>query len=215
MEQQLRDHVERLFERAPHTRSSVELKEEVLQNLMEKYNDLLQEGKSPEAAYNISVAGIGEMDNLIADLWNRESRREQPSQQELEGAKTRSALLTAVGVMCIILSVTPILMGGNHAVVWMFVMIAIGVGLLIFNNMTRPGYVDDDDMVGDFRTWQHQGSEQRQLLKSVRSAVWAVAVALYFFISFNTFAWHVTWVVFPLAAAISSLIAAVLDLRRE
>lgn len=214
MEQQLRDHVERMFERAPRSRSAVELKEEVLQNLLEKYRDLLEEGKPPESAYNLTVAGLGDMEHLIADLWNQESRRE-PNSQEVEQARRRAALLTALGVMCIILCVVPVLLDLRHAVVWLFVMVAVGVGILIFNSMTKPMWLDEDNMVGDFRAWQSQDNQQKQLTKSIHAAVWAVALALYFLISFTSFRWHITWVIFPLAAAVNSLITALLDLRQN
>ena len=44
------------------------MKEEILQNLTEKYNDLLSDGKSEVAAYNIAVAGIGDISELIEEL---------------------------------------------------------------------------------------------------------------------------------------------------
>lgn len=46
----------------------MELKEEILQNLIDKYHDLLAEGKSPEAAFNISVASVGDVDELLSSL---------------------------------------------------------------------------------------------------------------------------------------------------
>ena len=50
MENKLRAYMEELFSEVTPTKQAVELKEEILQNLMDKYHDLLAEGKSPEAA---------------------------------------------------------------------------------------------------------------------------------------------------------------------
>jgi len=59
MENKIRDYLEDLFADAPQTKKVYELKEEMFQNLIEKYRDLLAEGMPEEAAYNIAVAGIG------------------------------------------------------------------------------------------------------------------------------------------------------------
>ena len=61
MYDKLREYIESLFKDAPDTVKTVELKEEMLQNLYEKYNDLLAEGRSEQAAFNIAVAGVGDV----------------------------------------------------------------------------------------------------------------------------------------------------------
>ena len=53
MENKLRAYMDHLFRDVKPTRKSVELKEEILQNLVDKYHDMIAEGKTPEAAYNI------------------------------------------------------------------------------------------------------------------------------------------------------------------
>ena len=47
MENRLREYMDDLFGEIPPTKQAVELKEEILQNLIDKYHDLLAEGKSP------------------------------------------------------------------------------------------------------------------------------------------------------------------------
>lgn len=49
MQDKLRAFIDTLFEDAPAGKKVVELKEEMLQNLNDKYSDLLSEGKSEEA----------------------------------------------------------------------------------------------------------------------------------------------------------------------
>ena len=65
MELQIRAYVDELFAETVPSKKSVELKEEMIQNLTEKYNDLIAEGKTPEAAYNIAIAGIGDVSYLL------------------------------------------------------------------------------------------------------------------------------------------------------
>ena len=72
MERKLREYMDRLFSQAKPTRSTVELKEEMLQNLIEKYHDLLAEGKSEEAAYNIAIASVGDISELLKQIKEEE-----------------------------------------------------------------------------------------------------------------------------------------------
>ena len=64
MENKLRAYMDHLFQDVPNTKKAVEVKEEILQNIVDKYHDLVAEGKSEEAAYNIAIASIGDLDAL-------------------------------------------------------------------------------------------------------------------------------------------------------
>ena len=68
MNEKLRCYIDDLFANAPSTVRAVELKEELYQNLTDKYNDLIAQGKSEESAYNIAIASIGDVDSLISGL---------------------------------------------------------------------------------------------------------------------------------------------------
>ena len=105
MEEKIRNYVEELFMDAPQTKKVYELKEEMIQNLLEKYQDLIAQGMPEDAAYNIAVSGIGDVDDLIRSL-------EGPSYDtsELLRQRNRSAALTAIGVIAIILSVVPVIL---------------------------------------------------------------------------------------------------------
>ena len=55
MNNRLREYIDNLFATAPSNRKTVEVKEEILQNLTDKYNDLIAEGKNEDVAFNIAV----------------------------------------------------------------------------------------------------------------------------------------------------------------
>ena len=206
MENNIRYYVDEIFAETTPSRKSVELKEEMIQNLQDKYNDLLSEGKTPEAAYNIVVAGIGDVSALLGELEN--DRTPQGNTQREENRRI-SAMFTAVAVSMYILSVLPVILLRNlTGVVILIAMAAIATGLLVFNSIVRPGPRDDDEdsMVEEFRAWRAGTHEQRSMMKAISSAMWSIVVALYFIISFTTGAWHITWVIFLIAAAAQSLI---------
>jgi heme/copper-type cytochrome/quinol oxidase subunit 2 len=93
----------------------------------------------------------------------------------------------------------------------MFLMIAGATGLLIYNSMTKPKKYksSSDTMVEDFREWQLDKSDEKdkkQMRKAISSALWSITVAVYLIVSFWTFAWAITWIIFIIAAALESLI---------
>lgn len=211
MEGKLRRYVDELFTDTVPTKKAVELKEEMILNLTEKYSDLLSEGKSPEAAFNIAVAGIGDVSGLLKDLEN-----DSNNPQQMEAQRRKSAMLTAISIMMYILSVLPlivlsILFDSEASVIigiaFMFIVISGATGLLIYNTMTKPKYLkEDDSIVEEFRQWQSGNRDKKSLRSSISAALWSIVVALYFIISFLTGAWYITWIIFIIAAALESLI---------
>ena len=85
MEQALREYVENIFKDAPNTLKAVELKEEIVQNLIEKYHDLLNEGKTEQAAYNISVVSIGDVNELLRSIEPTNNAAAASAQQKSTG----------------------------------------------------------------------------------------------------------------------------------
>lgn len=222
MEDKLRAYMDYLFRDVKATRKSVELKEEILQNLIDKYRDLLAEGKTPEAAYNIAVASIGDMDELLAGLNDELSFEKEVSGEQLERGKKKSAILVSAAVMMYILCLLPpILLSGsrleeNLAPALMFLMIACGTGLLIYDHMTKPHYRKvDDSIVEEFKEWKDQTDSDRRAMKALSSALWSIITVIYIIISFWTMAWHITWVIFLIGAAVEGILKAVFELKRQ
>ena len=222
MEDKLRAYMDYLFRDVKPTRKSVELKEEILQNLIDKYRDLLAEGKTPEAAYNIAVASIGDMDELLAGLNDELSFEKEVSGEQLERGKKKSALLVSAAVMMYILCLLPpILLSGtrleeNLAPALMFLMIACGTGLLIYDHMTKPRYRKvDDSIVEEFKEWKDQADSDRRAMKALSSELWSIITVIYIIISFWTMAWHITWVIFLIGAAVEGILKVVFELKRQ
>lgn len=236
MEDKLRRYMDSLFEDAPNSKQAVELKEEILQNTLERYQDLLAEGKSQEAAFNIAVAGIGDVTELLQSLKNGAASEsankaadnsgyyngygQQYTREEIEKSKSRSALFTTIAIMLYILCVVPpMLLSGtaledNLAPCLMFVMIAVATGLLIYNGKTKIRYhKTQDTMVEDFKEWKEAKSERTSLRKSLSSALWSLGVVVYLIVSFATGAWYITWVIFLILVAMDNIIKACFDLK--
>ena len=215
MKEQLSTHSETLFSDAPNTKKAIELKEELIQNSYDKYDDLILEGKTPEAAYNISAASIGDITYLIEDL-----KKDMITVREetIEKGRKRSALLVSSAVMLYIMSIIPIILLSEfgleiQGVVLMFVLIA---GLLIYNGMTKTSYKKKDQTIAEeFREWKSENADRIKARKAISSALWMIVVVVYLLISFWTMHWGITWIIFLIAAAIDNIIKAIFELTKK
>lgn len=216
MENKFREYIDKLFATAPHGRKTVELKEELVQNLMERYNDLVSQGKSEVAAYNIAVASVGEVDELLSYL----KKPEQPpavSPEEMERAKRRSALFVSSAVALYVACPVPLFLLQNPTgLVLLILVAAIATFLIIYHSMTQPKYLrNDDTLIEEFREWQNQNTEEKTAMKSVSTAIWCLTTVLYFVVSFGTMAWHITWLIFLIGTAVNAVARAAFDLRKK
>lgn len=213
MEEKLRQYVENLFAKAPKTQKMLELREEIFLNLKEKYNDLRAAGASEEEAYEIVKNGVGDVEELIYSALDNGGRK--PTEQE----RKRGAGLTAAAIMLYILSPLFIIVFGsmNNPIVglaFMFILIAVATGLLVYRSSMRAGYNAyekmDDSMVEEFRQWQVENKQKNEKKNAYLGAVWPIVTAVYFIISFTTGAWPITWIIFLIGAAVHQIVKAAL-----
>lgn len=220
MKDKLRAYLDHIFADAPKTRRAYELEEEIMANLLDKYNDLVAQGKSEEEAYRAAIASIGNIEEIVAEL----ERESQPvSSAAVETAQKRSAVLTAVAVMLYIIGPAFVILFGEVfrnetiGILIMFACCAVATGLLIFKSMTKPKYLRrDDTVVEEFKEFKSQKDHhyhRRSGFGQIAAAVWSVALVAYFIVSFATQAWYITWVIFLIALAVQNIIKAVMDLR--
>lgn len=125
---------------------------------------------------------------------------------ENEEKKKKSALLLSVAIMLYIVSVVPpILIDDAAGSALMFVMVAVATGIIVYRSILNS------------KTKSEEEKEPKQLenpkLKAVKSGVRALSVVLFFVISFLSGAWYITWLVFPITAAINNIIEACFDLK--
>lgn len=207
----IEEYVDELFENAPNNKKTMEFKEELLANLLEKYNDLVESGMEREAAYNKVVGSIGNIDNLFEDDAIKETKESSD--------KKKYARNIAIAVMMYILSPVSVILSevwGNEilGIVIMFVLIACATGLIIYTNMSRPKYNrQDDTMVEEFKEWQSAKSNNYRAYKSVKSAITSITVVVYLLVSFLTFQWWITWIIFLIGGAVEKAVKAYFEMK--
>lgn len=70
-------------------------------------------------------------------------------------------------------------------------------------------------MVEEFKEWQADTKDQKQMRGAISSALWSLIVVLYFIISFTTRAWHVSWIIFVVGGLVESLINIFFAMQRK
>ena len=147
MKDQLAQYVNLLFAGAT---GCEDIKQEILQNTLDRYDDLIDEGKTPEAAYRLAIIGIGDINEIL----NASSGTQAPvSPAVLETRKkaldtpTRK-LLRAIGVALYILCPTPVLVLGSMGmgvtgVCGLLAMVAVATVLVILGSSGGRGQEDN------------------------------------------------------------------------
>lgn len=208
MKDQLTQYVNLLFAGAA---GCEDIKQEILQNTLDRYDDLIEEGKTPEAAYRLAIIGIGDVSELLGTSGGNAapvSPAFPESKKKALDTPTKK-LLRAIGIALYILCPIPMLvlgvMGmGVLGVCGCLAMVAVATALVILGAGGRNREDNASRQV-----------PQSPLAQSINSLVWTIGLALYFIVSFLTGAWHITWVIFPLTAAVKGLITAIMDLKGD
>lgn len=123
MNEKLKRYLDNAFRSAPKNARTAELKEEILQNVNEKYNDLIAAGKSEDDAYRIAINGIGDLSELLGNGAPKDAQKQDGSAE-----------------------------------------------------------------------------------KAIRGAIWFLSVTAYLWVSIQTGAWGVTWMIFGLTFAINQIV---------
>lgn len=219
MSENLRRRVDELFENAPKTKRANELKEELLANLIEKYNDLIEAGSTPDEALEKAIRGVGDLGELINslkenDVFNYGERKRERQKSAL--IISVSVMLYIIGVVVLILLVEVFNINENIAVCLMLTIDAIATGLIVYNAISKPKYLrSDDTMVEEFKEWKSGNNEKNKILQSIKSIIWTLIVVIYLSISFLFNSWAYSWIIFIVGAAIEKIVTLVFQLKEK
>ena len=207
MREQLIQYVQLLFAGAADCDDT---RQEILQNTLDRYDDLIAAGKTPEAAYRLAIMGIGDINEILGRTSGTPAVMPVPAvSQEKQDTPTKK-ILRAIGVGLYILCPIPlfVLSGmwnmGIPGLCGTLTLVAVATVLIILGAKKETENADVEP-----------GTPQSALVKSINGLIWAIGLAIYFIVSFLTGAWYITWVIFPITAAVQGLVKAILDLKED
>lgn len=187
-----------------------DIKQEILQNTLDRYDDLLAQGKTQEAAYTLSISGIGDITELLGSTPEKQQVVPEPTAPTPIPAKSRvrKKVAIAVAICLYILCPIPVLILTNElGLCGLLAMIAIATGILIATGEKKE--------VEKEKKEEQPQAPSKQMRKSIHSAISTAGLCCYFITSFLTGAWHITWLIFPIVAAITGLVNACLDMKED
>ncbi|EQF27137.1 hypothetical protein QEW_0837 [Clostridioides difficile CD160] len=214
----IRTYINNSFTGINETKKVKELKDELFENLKEKYNDQIQCGKTEQEAYNSVISGIGDLSELIESV--KEPYFIPP---ELIEEKKKRALRASIAIAIFIISpflfVVSIVSFGVEptlAILLMLILIAIGVGLLVYNQMTKPNYVlYNDTSTKEFKEFKTNYDDINPAYKSFISAYWIIIVAIYLITSMLFDIWSFSWILFIIGSAGVEIIKGIIQLSES
>ncbi len=209
MREQLIQYVNLLFAGASDCE---DIHQEILQNTLDRYDDLIAQGKVPEAAYRLAITGIGDINEILGThSLNTPATPTHVPYPDEQGDTPGKKLLRTIAVALYIMCPIPLILLGSSGndmleifgVCSLLAIVAVATVLIMLGAKK--------DQSGKEKNKKEARSP---LAKSIGGLIWAIGLGVYFLISFSTNAWHITWVIFPILAVLDDL-AAILVQRKE
>lgn len=206
MREQLIQYVDLIF---AGTRDSDDIKQEILQNTLDRYDDLIAEGKAPEAAYRLAIMGIGDINEILGTVPAAPHYAPPVSHPQKDEDTPEMKKKRAIAIALYILCPVPLIMLGSiggdifavFGVCCMLALIAYATYLMVVNSPK-----DEEE---------HKKETDPEPLRAIKKAISTLALVLFLVVSFYTQAWYITWLIFPIAAAVKELLRAIWDLKEE
>lgn len=224
MNERIVRHMDMLFDVAPRTRKTLELKQEMTQNANDKYQDLIAEGYSEEDAYQNVIGSIGDVSELFEDL------EERTPYTMSEADRKKKALITSISVGLYILAGVVFFLcqwldempGGEYmeygslGLVLAAAICIVPTCMLVYVSNLYPSYKkEDDSMVEEYKEVTSTSKREKAIIGAVSTIIWTVTIVLYFIISFGTGAWYITWIIFLMGGCAESIAVLVLNAKKE
>ncbi|AYW47449.1 beta-carotene 15,15'-monooxygenase [Tetragenococcus osmophilus] len=146
----IKNYLDSLFLNVPKTPETEKAKEDLLSNMEDHYYELINEGKSEQEAIGTVISEFGSIDELLAELeLDKEQRKDNEFLDaigleeafEFWATVRRFALVVSLGILSFCFALSGVVFANYGsiisvlAVIFFFVLVAIGVGLIVPNGM--------------------------------------------------------------------------------
>lgn len=223
----IQNYINALFSSLPKTPNVLRMQAEMLENLEEKYQDLLRAGKSEDEAVGIVLAGIGTVDELKAGLGIDEEPQEAPADDHSAFLAERAAFqkkFAAAIAAGVVLCICAIIAGGvadaflnNDGITCavFFGPIAFAVAIFVFFGIRLSWYDQQYQAICGDRPQFSDDKKGPTLSGVVSSILFPLAAMFYLYIGFRHHLWHPGWIIFPVCGIIVGGLEAVEAYRKQ
>ena len=208
MREQLIHYVSLLFAGA---KNAEDIQQEIMQNTLDRYDDMIAQGKTPEAAYRLAISGIGDINEILNTIPSQDSSDYKAPKSADTDNSLSSKIVRAIAVGLYILCPVPLFVLSEFNMSTLGLCGTIGV-VAVATVVLILGKKKSEPAPEITEQNTHPESE---LTKSINSLIWAIGLAIYFIISFATQAWLITWVIFPMIGAVQGIVKACMDFKER
>ena len=210
----IRNYINAMFSSLPKTPEILRLQAEMMENMEDKYNDLIREGKSEHEAVGIILADIGSAENLKAELGITDVDP-QPTQDlsafltQRAAFQRKFAIAIASGVvLCICASIAGAVCDAfthndTYTCLAFFVPIAAAVAIFVYFGIREDWYENR------YKEIYHESEpESKGFSDAIAAIIFPLAVVIYLILGFVFDLWHPGWIIFPICGLIVAAVEA-------
>ncbi len=217
MKEKIRQHFNMIFTDAPKTRKAIDLKDEMMQSALDKYDDMVADGYSEEDAYENVIQSIGDVTELFPAV--EEKNPFVLSEQD----RKKKALLTSIATGIYIFAGAVFFYfaaDGRDSQFGLVLTILLCIAPTVMRVYAANMYPDyrrkeEQDMVEFYKEIGYGRNKARAVRKSINSIIWSVTLVLYFIISFVSWQWNITWIIFLIALCLQAIVKLVFELNMD
>ena len=205
MKDQLTAYVDLLFAGRP---DAEDIKQKILQSTLDRYDELLARGQTPQSAYTLVISGIGDVSEVLSRTEATDLNPEL-SQQEIQTNRkkaNRKKLLRSLAIGLYMFCPLPLFFLQNWTGLGLLLAAAAVATVLLV--LGRKGVTSRDEFDNP-----DLNPQQKKFRRSLRSISNVGALAIYLVVSLSSHAWMITWLIFPIGWSTVGLINAILDLK--
>ncbi len=101
----------------------------------------------------------------------------------------------------------------------LFIFVGFGVFLMVYSRDIKSTYsrllgINDETVFKETKE-EKLNQIQNKTVRAIMSAYWSVVTCIYLCVSFLTFKWHLTWLIWPIAAAVNTVIVAIYRVNED
>lgn len=189
-----------------------EVRQEILQNTLDRFDDLIADGKPEEAAYRLAIGGIGDINEILGQEPTPAGREASPAEASSRRDTPVKKALRAVGVALYIMCPLPLLALADTGMevtglCGLLTFVAIATAFMMLGS---PSKVSPEEAPAP-----KVSGPRQELWNSIHTLIEVLTLIVYFLVSFVTSAWHITWLIFVIGCALNGLVKAILDLKES
>lgn len=208
----LRNYLNSMFERYPETPEAERAKAELWQMMEDKYNELVADGKRENEAVGIVISEFGDLSEVADSLGisTMLARAEQPEEAQAKSGQESAAQETKTTEN--VFEAAERKFAEETDAIWRDV---TGTDETAGQQEETPSQgTADTGKAGAWWTWHNAAAASGvdgadtfyRYLTAILSVYWQTVTCIYLCWSFLTFRWWITWIIWPLAGVLHSVL---------